>query len=237
MPAHGALPTVPIVVVSEHEMIGWAIGYSLRSEGLDARFQRSRSAGGVLDSLGRVRAGIALLDLDLERDDPGDRVDGVELVAPLNAAGWRILALTGSADAGRLGAALAAGAFAWVPKNAPFPTLLVAIREALSGRSTTSPSRRRELIELHLRRERDHHRIAARLATLSAREREVLVLLAAGQRATTIAAGSRVSPATVRTQVAAVLTKLEVRSQLEAVALYLQVRQDPGPSSGRDALR
>lgn len=141
MSANGALATVPIVVVSEHEMIGWAIGYSLRSEGLDARFQQSRSAGGVLDSLGRVRAGIALLDLDLERDDPGDRVDGVELVAPLGAAGWRILVLTGSADAGRLGAAPAAGAFGWVPKNAPFLTLLVAIREALSGRSTTSPSR------------------------------------------------------------------------------------------------
>ncbi len=60
--------------------------------------------------------------------------------------------------------------------------------------------------------------------TLTGREREILQLLAAGQRAPTIAAHSVVSAATVRAQIRAVLTKLGVHSQLEAVALYTRHR-------------
>ena len=73
------------------------------------------------------------LDLNFGRVAAGRRVDGVELVEPLLAAGWRVLVLTGSPDHTRIGAALAAGALAWVPKHASFPTLLAAVRSAVAG--------------------------------------------------------------------------------------------------------
>lgn len=212
----------PILIVTAHQLVGWSLTYSLRAEGLAARFQPLDAARAVLESAGPVSAGIVLLDLDLPlgRDDDGDPVDGVALVAPLRAAGWQVLVLTGTAGRSRLGAALSAGAIGWVPKNASFPALLTALREARAGRTTTSATRRRELIALHHRDERGHHQLLARLDTLTARERDVLARLAAGHPAPAIAEESAVSLHTVRTQVRAVLVKLGVSSQLEAVAAY-----------------
>ncbi|MDT7750381.1 MAG: hypothetical protein QOD96_4043, partial [Pseudonocardiales bacterium] len=60
---------------------------------------------------------------------------------------------------------------------------------------------------------------AQRLQRLSPREHEMLGLLTDGYRARAIAERLAVSPTTVRTQIRAILAKLEVNSQLEAVAL------------------
>jgi DNA-binding NarL/FixJ family response regulator len=62
------------------------------------------------------------------------------------------------------------------------------------------------------------------LSRLSSREREVLELLAEGHRAAAIGERLVVSMTTVRTQIRAILAKLEVNSQVEAVAL---LRQQP----------
>jgi DNA-binding NarL/FixJ family response regulator len=64
-----------------------------------------------------------------------------------------------------------------------------------------------------------------RLGRLSNRERQVLELLAEGLRASAIAEKFVVSMTTVRTQIRSILTKLEVTSQLEAVALVHQRRR------------
>ena len=58
-----------------------------------------------------------------------------------------------------------------------------------------------------------------KLAQLTKRERQVLDALVAGKRAKVIAEESYVSIATVRSQIRSILAKLNVRSQLEAVAL------------------
>lgn len=211
----------PVLIVDDHELVGSSLALSLRAEGEDARFFPVRSARGVTETAERISpAGLAVLDLDLGRDADGNRIDGVRLVAPMIELGWQVLVLSGSSDAGRIGAALAAGGFVWVPKNAPFPTLLAAIREARAGRSVMPPGRRQQLIDMHLARENDRRELTSKLDKLTQREREVLALLAAGKRAQTVAEHFVVSLATVRTQIRAVLTKLEVGSQLEAVALY-----------------
>jgi DNA-binding NarL/FixJ family response regulator len=216
----GPTGDTPILIVDDHELVGASLAQSLRHEGEDARFQPVRSAAGVLESAGRTENGLVVLDLDLGRDPDGNRIDGVRLVDPLCRAGWRVVVLSGSSDAGRIGASLAAGGFVWVPKNAPFPTLLAAIREARHGRSVMPAGRREELIEMHRRREGERRDLVSKLDKLTHREKEVLALLAAGKRAQAVADHFVVSLATVRTQIRAVLTKLEVGSQLEAVALY-----------------
>jgi DNA-binding NarL/FixJ family response regulator len=107
-----------------------------------------------------------------------------------------------------------------VPKSAPFPMLLRAIRDLMAGRDIMAAPRRRQLVELHRARSAERRELAAKVGRLTPREREVLAQLAAGQRAQAVAEHFVVSLATVRTQIRAVLTKLEVGSQLEAVALY-----------------
>jgi DNA-binding NarL/FixJ family response regulator len=58
-----------------------------------------------------------------------------------------------------------------------------------------------------------------KLGRLTSREHEVLELLARGERAGAIAEEAVVSLTTVRSQIRSILTKLEVNSQLEAVAV------------------
>jgi DNA-binding NarL/FixJ family response regulator len=86
----------------------------------------------------------------------------------------------------------------------------------------------REWVDRHRRYLARERELSRRLARLSRREREVLELLAEGQRAAAIAARLVVSMPTVRTQIRSILTKLEVSSQLEAVALLRQQQPDTG---------
>lgn len=62
------------------------------------------------------------------------------------------------------------------------------------------------------------------LRTLTAREHEVLDLLLAGASTAEIAARLSISPVTAKNHIAHILTKLHVRSRLEAVALALRAR-------------
>ncbi|MDN5919073.1 MAG: LuxR C-terminal-related transcriptional regulator [Pseudonocardia sp.] len=229
-----AVPAVsvvgPVLIVDDHQLVGSSVAASLRADGIDARFDPVLSTRGVLAAAGAVAgrartvdqpdAGLVVLDPDLGRDAHGARIDGLMLVAPLRATGWRVLLLTDSLPGARLGAALAFGAAGWVPKTVPLSTLLAAIHLTAQGKALHSRHRHQELIDLYHRSEREHRHQRAVLATLTPREREVLARLATGQRAYAIAEEFVVAPATVRTQIRAILTKLEVGSQLEAVALY-----------------
>ncbi|HVH23979.1 MAG TPA: LuxR C-terminal-related transcriptional regulator [Pseudonocardia sp.] len=209
-----------VLVVDDHELVGTSLVLGLRAEGLAAHRCRPTGHDAVLTAAAELPPGLVLLDLDLGRDPGGRRIDGHPLVAPLVAAGWRVLVLSGTADHARVGGALAAGAAGWVSKSAPFPTLLRAVRDLLAGREIMLAARRRQLVELYEARSVERRELAGKLDRLTQREREVLAQLAAGQRAQVVADHFVVSLATVRTQIRAVLTKLEVGSQLEAVALF-----------------
>lgn len=217
-PAPAAQPTV--LIVDDHDLVGTSLAYSLSMEGLHALRAPVVDVTGVLAEAARLPVGLALLDLDLGRDQTGQRFDGVDLVAPLTARGWRCIVLSSTTDRSRLGAALAAGALAAVPKHAPLPLLLGKVRAALAGLPVMAPEIRERLIDSFRVRDVERREIAERLDRLTRREREVLAELARGHRAQAVAEQYVVSLATVRTQIRSVLNKLEVGSQLEAVALF-----------------
>ncbi|RZT86769.1 DNA-binding NarL/FixJ family response regulator [Pseudonocardia sediminis] len=219
-PAHRALESRTVLIVDDHQLVGSSLEHGLRAEDEDAHYHPTGSARAVLETAARYRPGLVVLDLDLGRDEDGRRIDGVELIPALRRAGWRVLVLSSSSNAARIGSALAAGGYVWISKNAPFPQLLLAVREARAGRSVLSGDQRERLIGLHRKHERDQHELTVKLARLTPREHEVLAQLAEGKRAQAIASHFVVSVPTVRTQVRAVLGKLEVGSQLEAVALF-----------------
>jgi DNA-binding NarL/FixJ family response regulator len=219
-PASEPVPEPTVLIVDDHDLVGTSLAYSLSAEGLDARRAASVDVTGVLAEAATSPVGLALLDLDLGRDRSGRRFDGVDLVGPLTERGWRCIVLSSTVDRTRIGAALAAGALAAVPKHAPFPLLVGKMRAALAGLPVMSPESRQRLIESHLVRDAERRQIAEKLERLTRREREVLAELARGHRAQAVADQYVVSLATVRTQIRSVLGKLEVGSQLEAVALY-----------------
>jgi DNA-binding NarL/FixJ family response regulator len=210
----------PVLIVDDHELVGTSLLMSLRGEGLDAHLAVRGGVDTVLAAAGRLTPGLVLLDLDLGRDVQGRPVYGIRLVPLLSSAGWKVIILSGSSDHAGIGSALDAGAVAWVSKNAPFPALLAAVRAAQEGRPAMAEDRRERLVALSRQRGGERAELNAKLAKLSQREREVLAQLAQGRRAQAVADHFVVSLATVRTQIRAVLTKLEVSSQLEAAALY-----------------
>ncbi|WP_249266153.1 MULTISPECIES: LuxR C-terminal-related transcriptional regulator [unclassified Pseudonocardia] len=215
----GALASGAVLVLDDHQLVGTSLATALRRDGEDAHFVPAHSEIDVRRAVDGVVPGLLVLDLDLGRDERGRRVDTIPLIPELRRAGWRILVLSGSSNPLRIGAALHHGGFTWVPKSAAMPTLLVNIREARAGRSLLKPTQREELVRRYLEWDARQQSVRGRLAALTRREREVLDLLAGGMRAQAIANHFVVSLPTVRTQVRAVLGKLEVGSQLEAVAL------------------
>ena len=224
MPESSPSPSPTVLIVDDHGLVGTVLAHGLRAEGLSARHAGAVDVAGVLAEAGPLPVGLALLDLDLGCDRSGRRFDGVDLIAPLSARGWRCIVLSGAADRVRIGAALAAGAVAAVPKQAPFPVLLGKVRAVLAGHPVMAPEARRQLIEAYRTKEAERRAIEEKLERLTRREREVLAELARGHRAQAVADSYVVSLATVRTQIRSVLNKLEVGSQLEAVALYRRVR-------------
>jgi DNA-binding CsgD family transcriptional regulator len=90
------------------------------------------------------------------------------------------------------------------------------------------PERRRQFIDAYRRRQERGRLLGRRLASLTERERTVLDCLAKGQRAQSIADECMVSVATVRTQIRAILGKLDVGSQLEAVVLLNDYQRAEG---------
>jgi DNA-binding NarL/FixJ family response regulator len=115
--------------------------------------------------------------------------------------------------------ALRAGASGFLLKDSPRADLIAAVRAAAAGDAMLAPSVTRRLIEAFARRPPQTAPAPSRLASLTTREREVLVLLARGGSNTEIAAALFVSEATVKTHVGNLLAKLGLRDRVQAVIL------------------
>jgi DNA-binding NarL/FixJ family response regulator len=115
--------------------------------------------------------------------------------------------------------ALRAGASAFLLKDAPEHQLLAAIRVVADGGSLFSPSVTRRLIEQFAASRAVAPATAAELDELTARELEVLRLVARGLSNAEISAELVVSEHTTKTHVASILQKLALRNRVQAVVL------------------
>ena len=148
-------------------------------------------------------------------------LDGIEatrrIVADPATASVRVLVLTTFDLDEYVYEALRAGASGFLLKDSPRADLIAAVRAAAAGNALLAPTVTRRLIEAFARRPPEAAPSPARLASLTAREREVLVLLARGGSNTEIAAALFVSEATVKTHVGNLLAKLGLRDRVQAV--------------------
>jgi len=115
--------------------------------------------------------------------------------------------------------ALRAGASGFLLKDSPRHDLIAAVRAAAAGDALLAPSVTRRLIEAFARRPPETSPAPSRLASLTSRERDVLLLLARGRSNAEIAAVLFVSEATVKTHVGNLLAKLGLRDRVQAVIL------------------
>jgi DNA-binding NarL/FixJ family response regulator len=115
--------------------------------------------------------------------------------------------------------ALRAGASGFLLKDSPRADLIAAVRAAAAGNALLAPTVTRRLIEAFARRPPETTPSPSRLASLTAREREVLTLVARGATNAEIATALFVSEATVKTHIGNLLAKLALRDRVQAVIL------------------
>ena len=115
--------------------------------------------------------------------------------------------------------ALRAGASGFLLKDVPPEQLVGAIHVVAQGEALLAPSVTRRVIEEFTKRPLQREGMPDEVADLTAREVEVLQLIAKGLSNAEIAKELYVSETTVKTHVAHVLTKLSVRDRVQAVVL------------------
>ncbi len=213
-----------MLVVDDHELFSTSLVVALRSRGVNAEQIEVVSIDAILAAANLRPAGLVVLDLDLGWNADGRWLNGLDLLTALRDEGWKVLVVSVSSDQPRIAEAIAAGAIGSVPKSASFDTLLRTVLASAAGEPVISEDERRTWLMLHRSYQAQERERALRFGRLSTREREVLERLAEGYRAAAIAEEFVVSLATVRSQIRAVLAKLDVNSQLEAVAL---IRERP----------
>ena len=130
--------------------------------------------------------------------------------------------------------ALRAGASGFLLKDVPPEQLVAGIRSVATGDALLAPSVTRRVVEEFVRRPPDSVRTPSpKLAELTARELEVLKLIARGLSNAEIAKQLFVSETTVKTHVAHVLMKLGLRDRVQAVVLaYESGLVQPGDPGG-----
>lgn len=205
---------IRVLLVEDHQLMAQSLRAALESEGMDVLLCPLDDAETALAFAAQHQPQVVLLDLLLR----GDLPDGQVLVEPLTALGCQVVVVSGTEDRLRLARAVEAGAVGVVGKSEDFDVLLAAVQDAAALQELLSPEQRTALlVELHRQRQEDADRLAP-FRSLTPRERDVLAALAEGQSAAAIARATFVSEATVRSQIRSVLAKLDVNSQLEAVA-------------------
>jgi DNA-binding NarL/FixJ family response regulator len=176
----------------------------------------------------QTRPDVVLMDVRM----PG--LDGVSATARLTAAPGapRVIILTTYDLEEPLYAALRAGASGFLLKDVRPADLVDAIRVVAGGDALLAPSATRRLLDRFLVTDVTPGARAGSLDRLTAREREVLTLLARGASNAEIGERLTVTEATVKTHVSAILRKLEVRDRVQAVVLAYDLGLvRPRPSS------
>ncbi|WP_243076289.1 response regulator transcription factor [Microbacterium sp. SS28] len=216
-----ATEDIRVLLVDDQELVRY--GLRLVLEAAPGLTVVGEAADGLqaIGAAQRLKPDVVLMDVRM----PG--IGGIEATRRLSRMlpDSRVLVLTTYDLDEAAFDALDAGAAGFLLKNARPDDLVVAIRAVFSGDAVVSPRITAKLIEIaapHLGAKR-HLDSKGALAELSAREREIFVLIGRGQTNSEIAAALYLSESTVKAHVGRVLSKLDLSSRVNAVILAYEL--------------
>ena len=165
---------------------------------------------------------VVLLDHRLPDGLGVDSIADLKLLRPEA----NIVVLTAAAEDSMLVAATEAGCAGFILKTSPLDELVAAVRTAAAGEIMVSSDLLGRLLN------RLHHQYDRPASDLTAREREILQLIAEGLTNGAIATRLFISVNTVRNHVQSILAKLGAHSKLEALSVAIRdgLIDPPGPS-------
>lgn len=207
------LNTIRILLVDDHTVM--RLGLRLLIENQHGLMVVGEASGrtDALEVAEREQPDIILLDLTL----PG--TDGITLIPELLAVAekTRILVLTGVLEPEAHTRAMRLGAMGVVLKEKAPEVLIKAIEKVHQGEIWLDRAMVANVFseKLHARELRRHDPEAAKLATLTGREREVIALVGQGLRNKQVADRLFISEGTVRNHLTTVFGKLEVSDRFE----------------------
>lgn len=187
-------------------MVAEAIGQALERAGIEV-IARASTVAAALAETSRGEPDVVLLDRRLPDGD------GTSLIGEFVGIGAKVLVLTGEATASVAARVAEAGGAGLILKSARLDELVEAVRRVAAGEVVFDPKLLAGVLD------RLTGRVSATGASLTARERETLTLLADGAGTDQISARLGVARNTARNHVQHVLDKLGARSQLEAVSI------------------
>jgi DNA-binding NarL/FixJ family response regulator len=171
----------------------------------------------AVEAAARLRPDVALMDIRMPE------MDGLEatrrLADPEGPPAVRVVVLTTFDLDEYVYDALAAGASGFLLKDVSRDELVHAVRVVAAGDAMLAPSVTRRLVAEFARQRPAPRPTPSRLNVLTSREREVLELVARGLSNAEIASRLFVGESTVKSHVAHLLMKLDLRDRIQAVIL------------------
>ena len=210
--------TIRVLLADDHTLVRQGLAGMLRAaEGVDVVAEAADGSEAVEKALA-TRPDVAVLDITMPR------LGGLEATRRIRKAlpQTRVLVLTMHEDPAYVRSALAAGASGYLAKSAADSALIAGIRAVARGRIFVEVEGR-EAKEALAEPGRVSSEAVAPIATLSAREREVLVLLAQGHTNRAIAERLGLSVKTVESYRARLMQKLGLDSRAELTRLAIDL--------------
>ncbi len=206
-------PVIRVLIVEDHPVVAEGLTSLLEAYAEITVTGVAPSVADVVPAIDAAVPDVAVVDYHLPDGTAYDAIEHIQSRSPSTA----IVLISADDSEETLRAFIEVGASGYLIKSASAEEILQVIRAAAVGEACLPPGILARTMDLYragaARRARQEV-----LATLTAREKQILALMAQGADNRAVAERLHISYATVRTHVRSILLKLGARSRLEAVA-------------------